>query len=617
MPSPLIRRGIWAIAGLVLATALIISALPLLASTRIVHNRIAYELSSLSGYQVIIEAPPEIEVWPNFRAILTNVRLLPWGQSDHPPVIEAERVEIGLSPFAALAGRVEFSNARLVRPTLRLERTEDGSLLMAQSGSGRISLAVQAMRETMADNTEAPDPDRMSGNLGNVEVADGRVTVFADTGDSEIVTGVSGKLAWPALNKAATVKAAGIWRGEAVSLEISSPNPLMLLAGGEAPLVASMNSAPATASFDGVARSGDRPYFKGKSKFATPSLRRILEWSGADAAASNTIGAVSVAGQMSGDAGRVKFEEAAIVFDDNPGMGSLDLALGEGIPLLSGSLAFETLDLKMFLSAFTPLTPAGAAAPASIDPAFSDRLNLDLRLSAAKATAGSVTLANVAATVQVKSGMSAFDISDASAFGGNIQAGVRFDRKPDGTQVEMRLLASEVDGGAFATAAGMTRLVPISRGNVSVILKGGGRAWDSILENSDGSISANFGEGALSDFDLASFLKLSSEGRFFALEEVAKGPLPMEGVEVKANVSRGVIRIEKAEARTAQGKLWLNGIIPYAGGGLALSGGLLPLEEAAEPAENNAQPPVRFFVGGTWNAPFISPIKAPLTAPAQ
>ncbi|TGU41935.1 AsmA family protein, partial [bacterium M00.F.Ca.ET.152.01.1.1] len=110
-----------------------------------------------------------------------------------------------------------------------------------------------------------------------------------------------------------------------------------------------------------------------------------------------------------------------------------------------------------FLSAFTPVAPTGEVGPGDIDTSFADRINLDLRLSAAHAMAGPVQLADVAATAQVKNGLAVFDISDASAFGGTVQSSLRFDRKPEGTQVEMRLLASDVDTGAFATAAGMTQ----------------------------------------------------------------------------------------------------------------------------------------------------------------
>ena len=67
-----------------------------------------------------------------------------------------------------------------------------------------------------------------------------------------------------------------------------------------------------------------------------------------------------------------------------------------------------------------------------VDGDFASRLNLDLRLSSQQATAGSLTLGDVAATARVNDGFAAFDISDAKAFGGNVQTGLRFDRKPEG-----------------------------------------------------------------------------------------------------------------------------------------------------------------------------------------
>ena len=179
-------------------------------------------------------------------------------------------------------------------------------------------------------------------------------------------------------------------------------------------------------------------------------------------------------------------EEAVIALDGNPGTGTLDLLLTGDLPVVAGTLAFDAIDLKSFLSAFTPLEHAAGSGPGDVDRDFASRLNLDLRLSARQATAGSLTLADVAATARVNDGFAAFDISDASAFGGNVQTGLRFDRKPEGTQIELRLLASEIDGGAFGAAAGITRLVPVGRGTVSVILKGQGTTWEGIMEHANG-----------------------------------------------------------------------------------------------------------------------------------
>jgi len=608
MPSPLVRRSIWIVGIAALVVALIIAIVPFLASTRIVRDRIAYELSSWSGYRVTIGAAPEIEVWPTFKAIVTNVSMTPWNSLDHPPIIEADRIEIKLSALAALQGDVVFAGAELVRPTLRLERNANGGFQPLLAEGGRIATAIRDTHEMVVANIGSEEIERSlsTRQLGSISARDGRVTVFSDGEDVEMVSGLTGRLEWPALNKAASLKLTANWRGETVALEASSPKPLILLAGGEAGLTASVNSAPTNLSFDGKVKATRNAFIDGKAKLATPSLKRMTEWWGADmSATAANVGSVSMSGRLMGDAQRLRLESAEVSLDKNPGSGALELSMGDIVPIVSGTLAFDKLDLRPVLAAFTPATSETVAA--EIDPAFSSRLGIDLRLSAGQAQVGPIALANVAATAQIKNGLVAFDISDASAFGGNLQASVRFDRKPEGTQAEMRLLASDIEGGAFGAAAGMTRLVPIGRGNISVILKGPGRVWETILGNGEGSVSAGFGPGALSEFDLPSFIKRLGEGGFFSLDEVAKGTFPTDGAELKGTISRGVLRIEKAEARSPKGTLWLTGILPLTSRGLALSGGIVPPEAAAD---QEASPPhAAFFVGGTWNAPFISPIK--------
>jgi AsmA protein len=619
MPSSVIRRGVWAIGVAVLVIALAVAALPLIASTRIVRDRIAWELSAWSGFRVTIDGSPRIEVWPKFRAILSDVTLSQWTETDDPPVVEADRVEVNLSAMAALRGDVAFSTARLVRPTIRVQRTASGFYMPPLPTGGRITRSIDTARGVVSANPQKPDLGRLpSDPFGTVEFRDGRVVTTADGKDTEILSSLSGQVNWEAMNSEASLTAAGIWRGESVQLDFSSARPLVLFAGGAAPVTLSFKAAPATFSFDGTASISDNAYLDGQVKFAAPSLRRVLEWSQAGIAPGAALGAVSVASKVNASAGRAKFENTTVTLNNNPGMGALDFSFAEGRPVIAGTLAFDTLDLRSFLSAFTPVAPTGEAGPGDIDTSFADRINLDLRLSAAHATAGPVQLADVAATAQVKNGLAVFDISDASAFGGTVQSSLRFDRKPEGTQVEMRLLASDVDTGAFATAAGMTRLTPAGTGTVSVILKGPGKAWNSIFENADGSFSATFGPGTLNGLDLPAFLKRNQQGGFFALDDVAGGSLPINGAEIKASISKGVARLDKAEINAQKYKIWLSGIASYVGRGLALSGGVVPSgQPAQQPQQANGQaaspappPPNQslFFVGGNWSAPFISPI---------
>ncbi|RUU08431.1 AsmA family protein, partial [Mesorhizobium sp. M6A.T.Ca.TU.002.02.2.1] len=150
MSSSLIRRGIWAIGVAVLVTALAVAALPLVASTRIVRDRIAWEMSAWSGFRVTIDGAPRIEVWPNFRAILADVTLSQWTETDAPPVIEAERVEVNLSAMAALRGDVVFSTARLIRPTIRVQRAANGLFLPALPSGGRITRSIDTARAVVS-----------------------------------------------------------------------------------------------------------------------------------------------------------------------------------------------------------------------------------------------------------------------------------------------------------------------------------------------------------------------------------------------------------------------------------------------------------------------------------
>src|SRR6185295_7710789 len=105
-----------------------------------------------------------------------------------------------------------------------------------------------------------------SESFGTVEFADGQVVPTGGTvGDAEppMMTGLAGAIEWSALNRAASLSATGIWRGESFSIDASSPKPLILFAGGSAPVSIDVKAAPASGSFDGVANFSQNSFFDG------------------------------------------------------------------------------------------------------------------------------------------------------------------------------------------------------------------------------------------------------------------------------------------------------------------------------------------------------------------
>ena len=596
------------------AATLAVAALPFLVSTNVMRDRIAQEIGTWSGFRVGLGAAPEVTLLPAPRAVLRNVTLSRWGAGDEPPVVRAERIEVDLSTFAALRGRIAFAALTMTRAEIRLERKPNGALGLPLPTGGRLMRAVTIARDAVAADPADPDVSQFpSDPIGDITIRDGRVILGAPDA-TEVLSSVNGELSWPAVNGRATVNGTAIWHGESVALDATANQFLTLLAGGTAPLSMTLSATPLSVGFDGLVKLSDNTFIDGSLELASPSLRRTLEWSRTEIIPGQAIGAVALSARAIGDVRRLKLDETEITLGGNTGVGALNLSLDKAVPDLAGTLAFDRLDLQSFLAAFTELPFSAGARRAQIDTSFADQISLDLRLSAAEASAGQIALSEVAATANINGGLAAFDISDARAFSGSVQAGFRIDRKEGSDYGEIRLLATDVDGEEFMRALGDPRLVPETAATISVILKGPVRSWESTLDSVHGSITAKFGPGSVGGLDFASFRDRVAREGFFSLGSVSEGSLQFDQAELRATVSDGVAQLEKAEATTAEGIITLSGIIPYIGRSLALSGAITPLTETGDGDPDIIEPATVFFVGGSWDNPFISPVLSPVRA---
>lgn len=593
MPKRYIRRGLLAIAAAVLLAVAAAFVLPYLAASRLVHERVAEELSQFTGYSVTLGAPPQVDVWPRFQAILTDVRFD--DRDTGAPVAAAERMEVTLSATAALWGDAVFTAMRVERAVLYTEQEQ--GLLPEPAAAGRIGSAVDTTkREFEAQSEGAPDPALPREAFGTVTITQGRIVRRDPGGDHVLLSDVEAQLEWPQFDAPGRLVANALWRDDPVSLDLRSSSPLKLLAGAAAPLVFNAKSSKGAMFFDGTVRTGPMGYVDGRTSISAPKLGVLAQRLGIALPERVNAGSGRLDGTVSGDWRRLKLDNADFEIDGSVGRGALSLMLDGAVPKLGGTLAFDSLDIDAALAALAPFTtPVGDGEQARV-------FALDLRASATRARSGSVELTDVAASAQVTDALAAFDISDATAFGGTVQAGLRFDRDADSETIELRLLAADVDGTALGNAFGLTRMMPAARGTVSVILKGPGMTVAQMLGSAGGSVTASFGPGTLSGIDLDAFMTRQERGGFFPLADVAQGTLATRSLDIKATITDGIANVERLEARLDQRRVSLTGIVPYVGRGLALSGRV----EAAD--AEAAKPQAEFFVGGSWDAPFITPV---------
>jgi AsmA protein len=604
MSSTMAKRILPISAIAIVVILAIAAALPYLASTNLVRDRIAQQIGIWSGYKVEIAEAPEIQVFPSLKAVLRGVSLYQWGRDD-VLVMQAERVEAGLSLIAAFRGNAEITDFTLVRPHFLLAREADGSIGIPLPQNGKLYNAIKAGQAAAGDGKGGAALLSASPKLGTFTISDGWISVGPGNKGGEMLTSIDGTVDWPSLAQPLSVSGKAIWHGETVELKFATSNPVSGLSLKEMPVTFSMKSAPVNASFSGTANFLNGMFLNGNLEFSTPSAQRALTWYGMNLPKGDVLGALTISGTISGNRQRLKFEKANVGFGEHKGTGVVDFRDENGTFMLGGTLAFNSLDILSMLGTFGEIPENGVSMNPEFDTVLSRKLQLDLRLSASEAGAGPLSLTNVATNIQVTKDLTAIDIAGAQALGGRLQAGLRFDRKAEGDTGEVRILANDISGQKLFEALGIKRFSANAPLMLSVIVRGPAKNWRKLARGAHGTVSVKFGAGSITGFDIAAFAEKLKTPEFFALSDTANNPTKIKSADFKLAITEGIGRVEQATIRTEKSVLSLTGLLAPFDGSVALAGKLVPEPDVKD---GNAQKSWSFFMGGTPQSPFVSPV---------
>ncbi|MCR9123931.1 MAG: AsmA family protein [Phyllobacteriaceae bacterium] len=581
--------------------------LPWLVSTDIVRSSIERELGNFFGTRAELGGQTEVRIFPRPRTTLRDVAIAAPDERTSP-ILSIESMEADIGLVGLVLGRPEFSNFKLVRPHLRLLIGQDGSIdWMAQSGRvGRLFRRAAA--------TEA----QMSGDgLGSVVTEKGRITF--ETGDGAViedVTAVDGQLNWPRLEATLSFSADAIWRGTAgrLSFDTQSPRAFFLNMPSETGLT--VQSDAATLDFEGMANAGGPLFADGAISFATPSLQTLMTILGTDLTPGRALGEVALSGPVRLAQRRMRFEGLDITVDGNSGSGVLEIGISaEGAePAVTGTLDFATLDIAAFLSAFIDLPQlVGEGPPSMADVAT--QISTDLRVSAAAASFGDLSLENLAATAQVSDEVAIFDIGDARAYGGHVQARLALSFA-EGGRAEVILSGQDVDTAAIGEAFALPRALPRGRGNFAITMHAPTTGPSRDSRALGGMVSVEVRDGIMPGFGFGQLYGQRDIVRYFSLDTDVGGET-FSSARIYGDIAEGLLTLKDTRITYPDGEVRLEGIVTLGTGSLALTAMAGPLTDDATADDGTAdlltQEPdlARFFVGGSWDRPFATPVLLP------
>lgn len=596
--APVLKAGLLVLATLVAIAAVLTAAIPYLLANDRIKDGIRTELSRMSGLPVTVKGDIEVSVFPVFVAKLTDIEV--GSQAAEPgPHMRAQTLEAELSWLAALGQRVEMRTVRIDGADITLTGNANGEWLPAAVASPLAPVLLQA-RQAMATNPAKPDFSFLPElQMGSITLRNAKLRLINSDGIQNLISALDARASWPGLTEPLNISGTGVWRGEEFGVNATFGNPVQMAAGGSGGLKASFNSARATFEFDGVANLSRVFFANGEVKFETPSMGALLDWTRTQMDAGASMGRMALSATLVTKDEKMNFGDAVINFNSNPAKGVFELSLIEDMPSLSGTIAFEQLDLASFLAAFSIGTnPATTRSNVR----FLDQINLDLRLSAASANAGAMPLSEVAAAVRIRNGSADFDLGDAALYGGRAQANLTLSEAPGLPDGTLRVRLSGVNLAQIPGAAS----VPVTNAPVdgTLELKGKYPGMMPFLKEADGEASLQLAKGEVRSFDSAAFVERLDEGQIFNLPEVYKGLAGLTGASASAKIEDGVVILSNAAVDLGDIKVNLSGALPIFSRGIALGG------EITTPAVGANLPlSRRFFVGGSWEQPFVTPIK--------
>ena len=495
-----------ALAAVLTLAMLVLGALWLIPSETVARAASA-EIARLTGREVAITGGLSPRIWPVMGLRTGPVTVA--GGAGEAPLLQAQSVDIGIDPMAALRGAVRVKSLDLRGLDLTLERSADGRGNWEVSGAAPSSSAAPGAMSAPPVIERA----RLSGRVTIIDRASGRrVAIEALEADLRLPEGGTG-----AAEVQATVD------GAALRLSLATPEAAALIAGRVAPVAAAGAVGGATFAFDG--RAGWSPAAaEGRLRADLADLRGVAALTGAEVPdLPEGLGrrVREVSGQVTlAPAGAGPPPGGGILLYANPPAPPPPPPLDGPRPRLAAQIEGGALTLPGLLPARSAIAPGDgdrSTAPAdagwsreTIDVSGLAAMDAEVALRAISADLGRVRTGPLRLRVTIDRARAVIEAREAQVWGGQI-TGQFVVNDRSGLSVGGDLALSGLAlGEALRDLAGQDRLT--TTGDLRLKFLGVGNSVALIMASLSGEGQLAFGSGEWRGFDLLGMLRTLDVG---------------------------------------------------------------------------------------------------------
>jgi AsmA protein len=552
-----------------------------------VRREVENQLRTATGLDLAVDGDADVSLFPGSYVVLENVRLKGGGDTD--PALKADRLTANLRLVPLLMRRFEIADVTLVHPRFNLTRDDAGHNNWTQ------------IVETLTRNVKPGANSTVS--FSEIRIKDG-VLIYNDEARhvSETVTDADLSFAWPSISRSFAATGQFDWRGERIDGSLSINDFIAALSGDRSGLKIRIAGAPLKLAFDGAVANRTSLIMEGTLTVDSSSLRNALRWTGNDLPGDGGFGRFALKARANVVGPSTALTNVNMEIDGNATEGVLTYS-NDNRQALQATLASDTLDITPYVNTIRLL--ASGARDWNRQPFDLRKLSaidLDMRLSAAKVTAGASRFGRTAIGANLRNGALSLSVGEAQVFGGVLKGSFGLARADTMADVKAQFQFTDIDFEAFANEVFANRRMT-GRGNFNIALEASGSSPYELTQSLDGTVALTGHDGALNGFNVEQLLRRLERRPLSGAGEFRSGRTPFNTLNIAVKFDKGIASADDVRVEGSAVHLTLNGTanIPAREYDLKGVAGLVSTPDAPPAFE------LPFVIQGPWDDPLIFP----------
>lgn len=385
---------------------------------------------------------------------------------------------------------------------------------------------------------------------------DGRVAVLRDVIAEVLKDGRS----------SVAVRGTASLRGHKLTFDLSAAAAPNGNAASSMPLKLRIKSSLLDVTFDGGIGASDMLHLQGRMEVAMPDVRRAARWLGAPWPSGPGLRDATIKGDFHWQSPALAFDKATFRLDGNEATGTLALNFAGERPVLTGTLALQSLSLAPYLSSteaddgqLSTLLAWARSDETEFSTPMARYLDADVRVSAAQLLAGGMTFGRFAASLSLKRGRLLADVAEIDLDGGRGSGQITADLAGDIPEIAVRGRLEDIDA-ARASVALLGHSAVQGLSTITMDVTADGNSLAELLNRVRGKLTWNVHEGGRLGIDIKAILDAAQKGELEGWT-AARGQTSVEGLQAKLRVDNGIVVSELVEATAGNSLLRAVGTI--------------------------------------------------------